>query len=657
MDPISEVCSRMFEVRKERLFEAVDEFIPGVDQITKNVFHETLYDKRSQDWCYSLVRAKIRSFERDSEKDFVRFFEEMLNFRTFFALLFAKIQSWLNFVLMVITSLPLKTIGFHFISYLGIILLAIAIAWIIIKSACWILRKFIGVLRYYTSSLRGVKRMGTYGEAMRPGSMFRTGTTPSGQIKICAPGLLYSSHIGYGLRCGNTLVTPTHVISGFSEVELQYMTKNGCKRVAISTEGAISSKVINDVSYLSLEPQIWTTLCCGMIKRASVVPASISVSCTSLEGVSTGTLTKCDMMGYVIYSGSTLPGSSGSAYHLHGQVYGMHSGVMNQHNIGVSITAIYKELLRLFKGESKFQGETPIDVEDQVFTTARSAQKYWTAAEEDLWVDDAYAKMDFADADDLDKLWFKESRKVSAPSGDAVKIAQARKVLEGNTTIPIIRHSPAGEVEHVPIVQIGSEERLVNLAVVVVDLLADIKQLKKSVKDCEAITFPIEDRLTQLETQFKYHKDGFTTTTNVDKNQLDVREIEPKVREIEPKKVVEQLHQQKVQFPCNCGVVCRSAVRFVNHTQQCKSFVGESAIPHDSRKIVKMNPFLAKKIVSQQTNKRRSSNNSKYSAKKNHSPSLEESLSEMIQSQKNTYQLLNTLVKTMGGQSSAETQN
>lgn len=180
-------------------------------------------------------------------------------------------------------------------------------------------------------------------EAMQAGSQFRAGKMPGFQVPISKVGLFSSSHVGYGIRVGNVLCVPTHVLA-VAGPEMVV-----CGRVLDCHW--LESRLHNDVSYCQIPIGVWSTMA---ITKPTIgrMESTVPVSAMGLKGASSGMLVKTATMGQVQYTGSTVEGYSGCAYYSNSVLYGMHTGVAGSNNIGISADLLAAEIAAIWKIEA-----------------------------------------------------------------------------------------------------------------------------------------------------------------------------------------------------------------------------------------------------------------------------------------------------------------
>lgn len=503
-------------------------------------------------------------------------------------------------------------------------ILLIVIALLLLAKLPWLVRRMMW-------KLRGIQTSGSYGEAMMVGSKFRAGDIPAGQIAIKAPGFVNSSHIGYGIRVDNVLVTPTHVISGQDQLLLETATSSGTRKLLVSLESVINSRVVNDVSYLTLSQADWTRL--GVAKMSvmkSVLAAANQVEITGLCGRSTGTLMRCGMVGMFMYTGSTQPGMSGAAYMSGNQALGIHSGVMMGRNTGVSMALITREMKELFKGESS---EGPVEgAAGDVYKSgwnekdlADMVKKTYQLGAAEYGDDDPFfGKVDSDFYNRNLNLSEEESATLKRVKGDLDKIWLK------------FRHQGVNETESVVplVIKSVNNEDNIQIMTVLIEVLARVGKL--------------EERVQMLEALSECHSVDLTEVI-----QREDPKPEPKPEVVTP--VVPPTLPKKV-FPCGCGVTCRREDRYINHKAQCK-FQGESLGYRDNQKVVKQTPFLEKRSNSRRMRKKTSTKSSNSLVGSQNSTALEVIRSEMREFQNSMLSALKNIAQPIRGQNSAEMPN
>lgn len=210
----------------------------------------------------------------------------------------------------------------------------------------WLLRPRVVKGIYY---LRGIHVVQP--EAAVPGSPLRPGTSiPSFMLEVYKPGILIDTFVGYGIRVGEVLVMPMHVFAAACQEDRVLL--KGRNRVSAMLQ-VIESRKCNDVAYSLLDVNTWSKLGTQRASVLETVERSVPVTIYGREGTAAGYASKSPIPHVLTFSGSTLPGYSGSAYVSNGAAYGMHIGVAMEGNIGVSLQSISHEISSLIKGEKK----------------------------------------------------------------------------------------------------------------------------------------------------------------------------------------------------------------------------------------------------------------------------------------------------------------
>lgn len=558
----------------------------------------------------------------------------------------------------------------------------------------WFLRVTRKMIRLTSMKIRGVQLVCSYGEALRAGSTFRTGRPPRGQVAIRIPGIFTTSHNGYGLRLGDVLVCNEHELTGYDEVEICYTDEKGkCSTIALDTTGRMPSPILNDVTYLMLEPKSWAKLGVAKAKARALGDTGRFVTCHGQEGSSSGTVTKTNVLGQIIYTGSTLPGMSGAAYHVDGQVYGMHNGVMGGLNVGFGMEPIVRDIQALFGGPD-YQGTTTQQespsLEERLMTQQeqkrnRGRKNVWT----DATLDEQYARlhkphvMSPDSEDEADEIWAVAAGKKAALNlgESANSLSEVQRRLTGLVS-QVKRQSKDGETQEVPLVVIQQKEQdpseevawKFQLMEVIEDLqrrVSELERTKSETKTDDASTKKSRVKLVEPESDSTDASDESSESEGEQqkpKKNKKKKESHPcdkcGVKCTTAKKLqahTDSAHPVLETHKCPCGVVCRTKARLENHTRECKAVQPESTHLYDnSVKAVKMDKksFLGEKASnSQKKTAKPSTNNSKSSKPKSRSPSREDVLSAILQSQQNMQKSLQDLVKTMAGRNSAERPN
>lgn len=472
-----------------------------------------------------------------------------------------------------------------------------------------------------------MRTRGVYiGEALRNGSEFAPGKMPPGQVSIKVPGYLSDSHVGYGLRVGNVLVTPAHVIGSLMTPIIEY---NG-RKVLISLNNRIMSRLMPDIVYIMLDDVTWTRIGCPKVRLLDTTPKmATSVTCTGLNGTSVGLLRKSTKMGLMVYGGSTVPGMSGAGYFINDHVHGIHNGVMGNENVGVAISAILREL------KAVFRGETPVYVEEEYEKQPKYARKLKTW--DDVVIDQTVADV-WGDLDDVEDEEYWNAKAGKFAGENLPQLVQKQNVVR------LVGQNPEQPevVYKTTVVASGFEELQARLA----NLENVIKSMKiTSCADCQGAY--VTETLSQ----------------HVEKDH---------VSDVKTPSVESPKHQglSKERFPCErCGVLCKTVKSLTNHQETCRpnnkpvkkpvaevkknsDIVGESAYPMDFRKAVKTTPFLEERSRPPKTSGPKWKNTSPRRVSNKNSPSQEEILSQILKSQLSMQKSFEKLLPALAGQPS-----
>lgn len=467
---------------------------------------------------------------------------------------------------------------FRGMTFFDWIISAIGVAAMILGS--YYVLRFFGLRgRRVIQRIRGIRL-----ESVREGSVFRRAEIPSFQVAVASAGLLSDEHHGYGVRCNEYLVTPTHVLEKDGEMMTQALLI-GPKGKVLTSLNVVKSKMVDDLSYVYLDQKTWSLL--GTSKaKVSENTVHCFATCTGEPGQSTGRMTKTNLRWMMSYTGSTLPGMSGAAYVDSGLVVGFHHGASGMFNIGISSELIVWELRKICINEAT--PDTNVDMKKPVYMGSDN-KRFWDGVEALKSLDNVY-NSDWVNPGAIDynqKLNFDDETavRVQLPSG-GVRISKQNKT--------------GSEVAYLP-----------------ASCLAFVEELQKQ---------NILERLTKVETL-------------VDK----------------------PIPAAKGSFKCNsCEIVCRTENRLSNHKKNSHveklESVKESAVPSDFKKVVKTGSFLGTRSSSPPNKLKNLKRSSNMSVKSQRFQPQGESLSGLLDSQRNIENLLSALLQRMGGQSLDTTQ-
>ncbi|APG75797.1 hypothetical protein 1 [Hubei sobemo-like virus 23] len=279
----------------------------------------------------------------------------------------------------------------HRIWYLIVkVLLVVLTVYLLYKG----IRKLFSFIKIKMYDFCGVKDF--RGEAMKAGSSFGKGTVPDYQVEIHRSGTFMFSFSGYGLRYGDVLVVPTHVIGNSRDFKLV-----GKKTAYISLD-FVASTLMNDVSYVRLGTDVWSALgtkSCKYIKP-NYTPQVVTI--VGKQGATSGILRKSECEFMMEYEGSTIPGMSGAAYFTQAGPLAMHSGVvLGRTNVGYTINAICMEVDTTFPPSVVGEGRIADANEDYEFSGRRKKAAWRESKVKSSWDNSSIkARLGFADVSD-----------------------------------------------------------------------------------------------------------------------------------------------------------------------------------------------------------------------------------------------------------------
>jgi len=160
-------------------------------------------------------------------------------------------------------------------------------------------------------------------EVHMPGSNYFTMEAPAGQFAFMANG----KPVGHGLRIGDFLVAPTHVVSQVSIIK----ASNSKGEVTLYDLSAFTwSELATDVSFLPLPSQVH-------MPKARIGPVQPGMARVTCNEPNSGTVGQVSLLAFdlVAYMGSTRAGFSGAGYVQNGAVVAMHLGGNGVANLGI----------------------------------------------------------------------------------------------------------------------------------------------------------------------------------------------------------------------------------------------------------------------------------------------------------------------------------
>lgn len=465
-------------------------------------------------------------------------------------------------------------------------------------------------------------------EGLQTGSEFGSGRAPPCQVQISWLGALRDKHSGYGIRCGQMLVLPLHVVRGQEQVLLT--SQRGSKMIV--PVRLVESATMNDVGYMQLTETTWSKL---GVKDSTISFTMGIASCTGLSGTSVGRVSRSSTMGLLNYRGSTVPGMSGAAYAINSQVIGMHIGMVRGINAGVSMELIGLEMRKLTQESAIGMGD-----DEEV----EKAQPMWGESDLRRIVSEAY--------DDVTATW-------STPAGEARE--RVREAVRRGLTIDWAAEEAAKSIKQprpkprtvtFDYVQQSDDQGAAVLEVKTVatrmaDLEDDVSELRQEMAQVQKRLSTIEGKREPVAKAGpkEYLKCELCDTCTITpagmenhlKNSHPVQAPKVLVKCEDcgltfPEKSLarhkENSHRVRATYQCECGVKCRTAERLSNHKVTC-TYKPESAFPSDFKKAVKQDRFLGQRRSQRERSGRNSPAGSSKSASRGPSPSREEPQNEL----------------------------
>lgn len=538
---------------------------------------------------------------------------------------------------------------------------------------------------------RAIQRMrGIQFEAVREGSMFRSGPIPAFQVAFMQAGLLMDKHIGYGIRYGDYLVIPRHVLEEGGEV-LQQGLLSGPKGKVLASWSVVQSRALDDLVYCYIDPRIWSQLGASKAKLADKFRPCHAV-CSGEQGQTTGRLSKSPISWLITYSGSTVPGMSGAPYVMQGQVQGIHQGNSGRYNMGIAASLIVFEMKKICLPESSEDLGQGATARPRFFNT--DDNRLWqeeTMAETlaDRWADDDWALG--ADIDyHRDLQWERmrsERRQPEQQSRVTFDVPAAVRLTnqsdgESQQVMSVLTARSAGYLDQMQ--RIDIVRRVADLENSVAEhakILSDILTRPQADRETDqgAAALPAERREKQSPV---VEKSSENTAARIPCSFAGCGKTFRDDRDLQKHQVKHD--EKKEKFPCpHCAIACRSTDALARHmtvhtktrytcsvcSQECRTarslnnhclnthkVRGESAIPTDtgsSGRIVRQESFLGNRSNSRRSNKGSSSRSSSQSNGATRYQPRGDNLSGLMASQASIESSLKELLQVMGGLVSA----
>lgn len=351
------------------------------------------------------------------------------------------------------------------VSFIILVVIAICLGYAVKR----LLRKRVKKALYY---FRGIQY-----EALIEGSTPKEQKEPDYQLEVVSIGLFSTTHVGHGVRVGNFLAVPKHVLTA---VEGQLGLRKGKTQYVIEKAG-LESKVLRDLYYLMVKPDVFSKLGVSTAPKAGKANA-ISVSITS-RGVGTvGALRPSGTRGVMMYNGSTEAGYSGAAYFDATRWYGLHAGAATLSNCGLSALVIETEAEYLMRLESNRE-----DLAD--WYAMKNDPNNWIEGVQD-WVKDSYmSKKEERAMEDYNELL--------VHGGDAHELDRAR------TRLKQARAAPKGKYDYYKARQELLDQGHTLWADEVDYENASTDELRKAQQQMERVSNLVEAKLLSIKTRQK----------------------------------------------------------------------------------------------------------------------------------------------------------
>lgn len=271
---------------------------------------------------------------------------------------------------------------------------------------------FVWCYRRCARKVRSMRGLNYQPESMQAGSVFKPEQIPKFQLKVYIPGMFKDSFNGFGVRKGEFLVVPAHVVQpAFGENVIILENFKG-ERKAITMD-RVSSKVSNDICYIRVEEDVFSTLGCTTAKWCPMVLPGTPVKIVGHLGASSGTLVCSAVTGFYTYSGSTVPGYSGAALYRGNTVFAIHNGSMSGKNTCFSSHAVHQDLGSFMPSLKRMNLESMTSYKQQEDALY---DRYYGRPNNQWRAEDVKAKVDYYDAHG--KVMSDEEFRVWATSDD-----------------------------------------------------------------------------------------------------------------------------------------------------------------------------------------------------------------------------------------------
>lgn len=402
---------------------------------------------------------------------------------------------------------------------------------------------------------------------------------PGCQIKLYRNNMFTATFIGFGVRVTPTVMAlPTHVyrLANFSLLMESYVAPG--KRVLVNSH-PVQSLLASDVSYIQLSPELFSQIGVSVMQSAKDIDAHVVVSVAGPKGTSSGVLIKHSTPGMVKYNGSTDAGYSGAPYFVGERIFGMHSGMAGDINVGISVSLLLIEVRKLFKGEGSVTLSSPsVDGKFEENFLNKTRAKIWNKRDLENYFDARVENDDSwamgADVDYEEKLVFEgvDSLIDGLASLSPADLNLALAKIEKLKAQQVLHGQGQGLVEAL-LDHPGSSVQL-NQAKLIKKLSSRVEELEKKVES-------LEDFATRTHTRIDdYRKKLVDFDLILNKKFSNPKEI---VVPVEKKKIPLPVNP----FPCSkCARSFKTTIGLEAHMERMH-FQGESALTRDDSDTMK----------------------------------------------------------------------
>nr|UGO57505.1 MAG: hypothetical protein 1 [Riboviria sp.] len=496
-----------------------------------------------------------------------------------------------------------KILAVGLLMLLGYIVIAVSAATLLVP----LMRKVFLTITCYRLGIsrkrQGIVDLTYRPEAMLPNSSFReTGMEPNYQVAIWDPESQYQTtdrFLGYGLRFGDTLVVPIHVLAHIKE-DMMLVKEN--RKVLITKPQHIESQFNSDCGYLPLTQNIWAQIGVSKMPRGLPSTRTINVSVTGTPGTSTGLLRQSNIPSIVYYSGSTTSGMSGAAYYVGGVCYGMHTGALPTTNMGISSLLFMTELTHMYP-ESGPEIDNPIKVNAPTSWDADTFKRKPTQEEQDetdeLWfslVDKSRQECSQEEIKVIKQLasMDMDTQKRLMKMVEMIRDCADRKVTATTSNVSFIAHSGVGATASVRALTSPARKITGGFGDIIQGLQSDVALLRVDLEnERRDSALRLREATANFEKQLEEHKKwaeleislltanqagSSVPTAAIQQNTDAISEVHEEVDELERthKQLQEEFKKLKVQTEENYAGIASQRERSALMSERVRVLAGES---------------------------------------------------------------------------------